>query len=199
MSTLHHSLNDLIGSRICHDLISPIGAISNGVELISMNSAAAGPELTLISDSVESANAKIRFFRVAFGNAAPGQMIGPGEIRSILADMNRGGRLTFHWQPDGELDRAQVKLAFLLLMCFESAMPWGGQVNIGHVGAQWAINGRADQMKIDPELWAGFVEPFPDITPNASTVHFAMARMVATDLGRELRVESSVAHLRVRF
>ncbi len=50
----------LIGSRICHDLISPIGAIGNGLELLSM-AGAGGPEVALISDSVSNANARIRF------------------------------------------------------------------------------------------------------------------------------------------
>ena len=60
-------LNDLIGSRICHDLISPLGAIGNGVELLTMSGMTEVPEMTLISESVENANARIRFFRIAFG------------------------------------------------------------------------------------------------------------------------------------
>lgn len=52
----------LIGSRICHDLISPIGAINNGLELIEMSAPSLGPEMALISDSVTSASARIRFF-----------------------------------------------------------------------------------------------------------------------------------------
>ena len=59
----------LIGSRICHDLISPIGAIGNGVELMMMDGTAKTPELALIAESVANANARIRYFRVAFGSA----------------------------------------------------------------------------------------------------------------------------------
>ena len=73
----------LIGSRICHDLISPIGAIGNGLELLSM-SGAGGPEVALISDSVANANARIRFFRIAFGHASPEQGTSRSEILSIL-------------------------------------------------------------------------------------------------------------------
>ena len=54
----------LVGSRICHDLISPIGAIGNGVELIGLTENTSSPELALISESVDNANARIRFFRV---------------------------------------------------------------------------------------------------------------------------------------
>lgn len=63
----------LVGSRICHDLISPIGAISNGVELIGMTQGTDGAEMSLINDSVQNANARIRFFRVAYGSATPEQ------------------------------------------------------------------------------------------------------------------------------
>ena len=51
----------LIGSRICHDLISPIGAIGNGVELMMMDGTAKTPELALIAESVANANARIRY------------------------------------------------------------------------------------------------------------------------------------------
>ena len=57
----------LLGSRICHDLISPIGAIGNGVELLMMEGGTPSPELVLIAESVAAANARIRFFRLAFG------------------------------------------------------------------------------------------------------------------------------------
>jgi histidine phosphotransferase ChpT len=67
--TVNIELTSLIGSRICHDLISPLGAIGNGVELLAMSEVAKGPEMSLIAESVENANARIRFFRVAFGAA----------------------------------------------------------------------------------------------------------------------------------
>ena len=50
----------LVGSRICHDLISPIGAIGNGVELLSLTDGDTGAEMDLINESVQNANARIR-------------------------------------------------------------------------------------------------------------------------------------------
>lgn len=199
MSAPLRSLTDLIGSRICHDLISPIGAISNGVELMSMGNGSAGPELELISESVDNANAKIRYFRIAFGAARIGQLIGRTEIVSILRDTTHNARLTVNWQPGGELERTQVKLAFLLLMCFETAMPWGGQIAINSVGGQWALNGQADQLKVDADLWAALNNPDAMSGGEPATVHFPMASLAAQELGRKLRVESSANKLRVRF
>ena len=66
-------LSQLLGSRLCHDLVSPLGAIGNGVELLEMSpdfpGIAACPELQLIAESVSSARARIQIFRVAFGQA----------------------------------------------------------------------------------------------------------------------------------
>ena len=60
-------LSALIGSRICHDLINPLGAIANGVELIALTVAEQTPEMLLFAESVEAANARIEFFRLAYG------------------------------------------------------------------------------------------------------------------------------------
>ena len=75
----------LIGSRICHDLISPIGAIGNGVEILTMSaSVGSSPELGLIADSVHHTNARIRFFRIAYGAASMDNVIGRQEVISVL-------------------------------------------------------------------------------------------------------------------
>ena len=121
------NLSALLASRICHDLISPIGAIGNGLELLVMSGAGgSGPELTLINDSVLQANARIRFYRIAFGVSAPGQQIGRAEILSILSDMIAGSRLQVEWHIPPELPRVDAKLAFLILLCLETALPYGG-------------------------------------------------------------------------
>ena len=86
-------LISLLGSRICHDLISPIGAISNGLELLVMDGAQGGPEMVLISESVANANARIRFFRIAYGIAQDEQRIGRAEVMSVLSDVTSGGRI----------------------------------------------------------------------------------------------------------
>lgn len=189
----------MVGSRICHDLISPLGAISNGVELLAMSGGAPGPEMNLISESVENANARIRFFRVAYGSAAAQQKIGLSEIKSILGAMSREGRFVVDWQPQVDLPRRQVKLAFLLLQCFETAMPWGGHVSVSLIGDQWAILGEASKLKLDPDLWETLSrDPDPD-SLDAAHVHFALAPLAASAIGRKLTLESSETSIRVRF
>lgn len=72
----------LIPSRICHDVISQIGAIGNGMELMALSSGQeqSSPELDLILQSVENANARIRFFRIAYGSALSTHLVGRQEV-----------------------------------------------------------------------------------------------------------------------
>ncbi|MGR3290480.1 MAG: histidine phosphotransferase family protein [Paracoccaceae bacterium] len=199
MNVYSRQLTDLIGSRICHDLISPIGAISNGVELIAMSGDLSGPEMNLISESVANANARIRFFRIAFGTARPGQTVNISEITGILRDLSRGGRVVTDWQPKENLQRQNVKLTFLLLQCFETAMPSGGKLTISTVGDQWAVFGQAEQMKIDDALWQHLPEPGSALDLEPAQVHFALAPLTAQAMGRRLIVETSANSARVRF
>jgi histidine phosphotransferase ChpT len=173
----------LLGSRICHDLISPIGAIGNGVELLMMGGSAQGPEMALIADSVANATARIRFFRVAFGIASADQRMARAEIASIMADMTRGGRLTIDWAGPTDVARREAKLLFLLVMCMESALPFGGRIAISH-DDRWVITGTSPKLKVDTTLWDLLVNPTPthDVTP--AQVHFAL---VAEELRRQER------------
>lgn len=177
-------LNALLGSRICHDLISPLGAIGNGVELLTMSGISAAPEIALISESVENANARIRFFRIAFGAAGDGHSVSLSELRSILSDLSRGGRVSYTWLPEKNLDRARIKLAFLILQCCESAMPWGGEVRVTDTGGVWTIHCVAERMKIEPELWELLVDPSTSVEVTPAQVHFALVSEAARKAGR---------------
>lgn len=196
--TDHPDLAALVGSRICHDLISPLGAIGNGVELLSMT-ASASPELALIAESVAAANARIRFYRVAFGAASEGQRIGRPEVLSILADLTRGGRVEIDWQASQDQLRAEVKLAFLLIQCLESALPFGGRIAIGAEDGAWWLTGEAPRLKLDPELWGRLTGPAAAPPAGPAQVHFALAPAEAARLGRAIRCEITAEAIRLGF
>ncbi|WP_457645375.1 histidine phosphotransferase family protein [Profundibacter sp.] len=179
----------LIGSRICHDLISPLGAIGNGVELLGMAGSVDGPEMALISESVASANARIRFFRIAFGAASPGAMVGLSEITSILRDMGAAGRVQYDWNSENSLPRSEVKLAFLLIQCFESAMGFGGTVKVRQGPDGWRLACTADKMNIDPEKWEMLVSPVNKVDLSPSDVHFALVPDAVQQANRALKTD----------
>lgn len=194
-----HDLSALLGSRICHDLISPLGAIGNGIELLSMSGLSAAPEIALIAESVENANARIRFFRVAFGAASPGQMLARSEILSILDDLAKGARIEIEWQPAGAVARAEAKLAFLLLQCMETALPWGGRVLVSQTDECWHIHARADRFKDAAELWRLLQGSEAAEKISSADVHFALAPEAAAQIGRTIRAEVAEGSVQISF
>ena len=188
----------LIGSRICHDLISPIGAINNGLELLDMSGGVPGPEMDLIAESVGNASARIRFFRIAFG-AAGEQIMGRSEVVSILKDLMQGGRLNVAWGPMNAQPRSRVRMAFLSLLCLENAMPYGGRVEISQSEDQWLLHGHADKLNIDVGLWDILAtrDAPEDLRP--AQVQFALLPLIASDLDRRIVSEISEHEVKLRF
>lgn len=123
----------LVASRLCHDLVSPLGAIGNGVELIEMGgqpTPAQSPEMQLIADSVASARARIRVFRVAFGATAPDQRMSVADLAALVRDMSQDSRLHLQLDATGDLPRTEARMILLAVMCLDTALPWGGRVLI---------------------------------------------------------------------
>lgn len=185
----------LIGSRICHDLVSPVGAIGNGVELLSMGGVPmdqtdTSPELDLVRESVGNAQTRLRFFRIAYGQAGAEQDVGRAEVLGILTDLYKGGRLRVHWGVDEALPRLEVKLAFLILQCMESAMPFGGQVRLRKDRNGWCVQGEAEKLRVDPILWEALESGTIPAPLRPSQVHFALVPQVLRALGRSLGVEA---------
>lgn len=196
----HSNINlaALIGSRICHDLISPIGAINNGLELLGMAGGTPGPEIDLIQESVGNASARIRFFRIAFG-AAGEQMMGRAEVISILDDLMDGGRLDVAWGPLDPQPRGEVRMAFLALQCLENAMPYGGRIEISNDDSSWLLHGQADKLNIDEPLWNILAtrEAPSDLRP--AQVQFALLPIIAGDANRRIVTEMSDTQVKLRF
>ncbi len=194
-----NDLSALIGSRICHDLVSPLGAIGNGVELLSMSGIGLASEMALIAESVECANARIRFFRIAFGAAAAGAEICPNEVQSILRDTYKGSRIRVNWTTRGELLRAEVKLVFLLVQCLESTLPWGGQISVRYSGRDWQLEARGEKLKVDRELWCLIDDPTAATEVVAAVVHFALVNEAARATGRHVASFLSETRVSVSF
>jgi len=192
------NLAALIGSRICHDLISPIGAINNGLELLNMSGSGEGPEMELISESVDNASSRIRFFRIAYG-AASNQSMGRAEVVSVLQDNMEGGRLTVAYGPLDPQPRWAIRMIFLSIQCLETAMPYGGRIEIYCDNGNWTLKGHSEKVNVDPALWdllAG--ADAQELAP--AHVQFALLPAHAKDAGRTLRMDAAPdRHIRIRF
>lgn len=199
MAGSHRDLNALIGSRICHDLISPLGAIGNGVELLTMTGLSGAPEIALIAESVENANARIRYFRIAFGAASEVQSLGRAEITSILGGITKGGRLRIDWQPEDAVPRLDTKLAFLFILCLETAMPRGGTITVTHRDKGWQVIGEAEKLKIVPELWEVLANPSAETEITSAEVHFPLAAELSRRLKKTVRTGIDANRITISF
>jgi histidine phosphotransferase ChpT len=188
----------LVGSRIAHDLANPIGAIANGIELLGLTGLDGSPELALIAESVANASARIKLFRIAFGAAAPGQIVPRAEIAALLASGEH--RLTIDWQVPGDVPRIDAKPVLLALMCLETALPWGGLAQVRRAAGGLHINATADRLKIDPDLWAALdaSAPLPS-NLGAAQIHFALLNAECTAQARPLRVTRSETSISLAF
>lgn len=184
----------LVGSRICHDLISPLGAINNGLELLTMSGMANSPEMALISESIEAANARIRLFRIAYGSPSSAQVLGRSEVTSILRDITRGTRLAIHWEPVEDMTRSEVQLAFLAIQCAEPALPYGGEMRVCRVNGTWELWLTGDRAGLDPALSAllntqAECSGTAEVSP--AQVQFMLLPLAAQALGRKPRYETT--------
>ena len=192
-------LSALLGSRLCHDLIGPIGAIGNGVELLLLAGGGRGDEVALISESVTALNARIRFFRVAFGISRPDQSIARTDVTAIIADLFPSGRITLTWTSPSSLPRAEVKAVFLLLLCAEQALRSGGKVTVLCDQAGWSLTLASPRLRHDPALWSLLhAAPLPDDLEPAQ-VQFPLAGQALASLGRKPDIEPGPETLRISF
>lgn len=192
MTQLNRNLGALIGSRICHDLISPVGAISNGLELLGLSGVPDGPEMALVADSAANAGARLRFFRVAFGLSSESQNMGEREIRSILGDVY-SGKLSCDWQIEGALPRRMAQAAFLGLLCAEQAAPFGGTLAVGGTADAPVITVTGTRIAMRAEHWAwltgGAQDPLEELP--AAQVQFALLPQMLDEMERQARIEQS--------
>jgi histidine phosphotransferase ChpT len=137
----------LVSSRICHDVINPVAAISNGLEMLgeepdeSMREAA----MDLIRKSAAQASAKLQFARLAFGAAgSAGAEIDLRDAEKVATDFVQGsGKHKVTWQgPAATLPKNKAKLLLNLVALGMVALPRGGTVSVEITGTPPAVGFR---------------------------------------------------------
>ncbi|MEO3414152.1 histidine phosphotransferase family protein [Roseovarius sp. CAU 1744] len=189
----------LIGSRICHDLISPVGAVTNGLELLAMSGVGDSPELSLVNSSAADASARIRLFRLAFGTASDGQSTSCDELQRVLADHYADGRINLRFHPTEDPSRKIAKAVVLAVLCVEQSLPVGGVIDISADGDSWNITGTSERIRERAPLWAGLQgdAPLDDLAP--ADVQFLLLRVLLESLDRRGAVASTTEKVSLTF
>jgi histidine phosphotransferase ChpT len=129
----------LLCSRVCHDLISPVGAIVNGLEVLEEEKDEATKEfaLDLIKSSAATASKKLQFCRIAFGAAgSAGAQIDLGDAETIARGFLEDDKTKLAWNlPRALSPKNRVKLLLNMLVIAGQAIPRGGALTVDPIGS----------------------------------------------------------------
>jgi histidine phosphotransferase ChpT len=183
-------LTALVCSRVCHDVISPVGAIVNGLEVLADEKDESMKEvaLDLIKKSATQASARLQFARLAFGAAgSAGAQIDLGDAADVAKGFLEDDRLKLEWNlPRALLPKNRVKLLLNLLMIASAAIPRGGLLKVDPIGEGEAmgfrLNAEGPNSRVPPHaemLLAGT----PEQTLDAHQIQPFYAGMIARAAG----------------
>ena len=154
-------LASLLCSRLCHDLLSPVGALNNGLELMADEQ---DPEmrercLELLAESAKASANKLKFFRLAFGaGGGYGTAIDTQEARAALEGLFGGDhKVDLGWMVSADsLSKSATKLLLNLALIAGDALVRGGRLDVGaeeaNGGLELAIRAEGPRILLDPTL-----------------------------------------------
>ena len=135
----------LLCSRVCHDLISPVGAIVNGIEVMEedKDEETKAFALELIKKSAVQASAKLQFCRLAFGAAgSAGAQIDLGDAEKAARGLIEDGKTTLAWNlPRALAAKNRVKLLLNMVLIATGSIPRGGALTIDPVPGDDGVGG----------------------------------------------------------
>ena len=190
-------LASLLCSRLCHDMLSPVGALSNGLELLTDEKDPKMRErcFELLEQSARTSADKLKFFRLAFGAAGGyGQSVPVAEPRALIeALVANNGRIALEWAVSAEaLPKPAVKILLNLALLGIEALVRGGTLAIAvearggaTPGIEIAIHAGGPRIAFDPEVGAALEGRLPAGELSSRTAPAVMiARLAQSAHGR---------------
>ena len=191
-----HDLAALLSSKLCHDLISPVGAINNGLELLDEGGADADA-MNLIRNSARTASARLQFARVAYGAAgSAGVQIDTGDARAVTVGFMSGEKAELIWEGARFfLPKNKVKLLLNLVLIANGSIPRGGKLSVMVEGDEsnplFTIKTSGTMLRVPPrflELYSGS----PDHEPiDAHSIQSYYTLLLAKETGMEIGVNAA--------
>lgn len=181
----------LLCSRVCHDVISPVGAIANGLELIDdpeMDEETKETALAMVRSSAKTASAKLKFCRIAFGAAgSAGALIDMGEAGEIAKAFVGDEKVKLEWQaPRENRPKQQVKLVLNMMLMAMAGIPRGGLVTITVDGDSFTARAAGDRAKVPEALGQVLDGSFELTSLDARLVQPYYAKQLARSAGLTL-------------
>lgn len=189
---------ELLASRLCHDLVGPVGAVNNGMELLEEELApgTAGDAVRLAAESAERAGAVLQFYRLAFGMAGSREEPDAAELRRLAAAWLARGKTELRWAEGPLPETAPQGLGKLLLNMIAlgaEALPRGGAVAVevrpAAAGVEARVTAAGAGAELREETRAG-LDPRADLSAlTPRNVQAYLAALLADRLGGGLAAE----------
>jgi histidine phosphotransferase ChpT len=185
----------LLASHLCHELVGPIGAIVNGLEVLeeSGDDAEMRTEaLGLLGSSAAEASARLQYYRLAYGMAAGlGAEVPIGDAHALAVEQFARGKVKVDWAPaPAMVPKAVARLALNLLTVAAEALMRGGRVAVDLTpGAHLRVFATGDTVRLSDQVAAALAGTanLAEIDPRTSTAWLAAA--LARSLGVQVAVE----------
>jgi histidine phosphotransferase ChpT len=188
----------LLCSRVCHDVISPVGAIVNGLEVLDDEKDEEMRQFAvdLIKRSAKTASARLQFCRLAFGAAgSAGAAIDTGDAEKVVRGLMEDEKTKIVWNaPRVLMPKNKVKLVLNLCLIAQAAIPRGGEINVtitGDDGASMRVVAQGTNAKLAhhvPALLAGTPE---NDSVDAHGIQPFYTGLVARESGMSVSVETA--------
>ena len=190
-------LASLLCSRLCHDLMSPVGALNNGIELLADEQDPDMREkcLELLGESARASANKLKFFRLAFGAAGGfGESIDTREAQAVLEGLfGAERRIELGWMVSGgKLPKGAIKLLLNLALHAGDALVRGGRLDVGAEegpdGLELVIRAEGPRILLDPALRETLIKGSTagDIEPRAAGAW--LAHSLAAEAGGSIQL-----------
>jgi histidine phosphotransferase ChpT len=179
----------LLCSRLCHDLLSPVGAMNNGIELLADED---DPDMRarvieLLTDSARASADRLKFFRLAFGAGGGfGETLDANEIRVAVEGLVRGNpRIALGWMVETPvIPKTAAKILLNLVMVAFDALVRGGQLDVGVEGGEVVVRAEGPRIVMDAEIRGVLATGQGAVTSRTSAVW--LTRRLADDAGGSL-------------
>jgi histidine phosphotransferase ChpT len=202
-------LGALLVSRVCHDLISPVAAISNGLEILADEKDAdmRAHAMRLIEHSVGQAKARLLFARLAFGAmGSAGAEIELREAGEVAAEFFKTGKAKLDWQmPSMAVDKEIVRVLLNVAAMGADCIPRGGALTVkaeqGKGMFSVSITAKGIKANLAPDIKEGLALKIPREDLTGRTIAPFVTALLAKKMGGEITyaTESEIVRFDLRF
>lgn len=195
VSTVDLSVLELVCSRLCHDLVGPVGAATNGIELLREVSGNQHADiLDLTDDSARTAWRRLEFFRVAFGHGGGDKGWSESELGALASGMLKDTRVRLDWPQAGIgqiIAGRGGKLILNLVFLIAEALPRGGIVHVamqtGQDRLQITVEGRGQGATLHPRIAATLTGEAQAVDLDGRMILAYLARQQAEAVGAAVK------------